>query len=174
MPSGPPRSSCGLRAKSWRPSSQPDSSATPDAADYFLETLIARQHKTARHYMNRINPIDQFEVTAEALTFRNLSEDLGFADPGTTYRVQWSVYDNATGSLAAVGPEREITSATIALPEAPNVTDGRDTFLVADIRAVHDDHPMWNRRVAVYLRPVGDRFEVVGIERESDPPDRLM
>ncbi len=146
----------------------------PDAADYFLETLIARQRKTARRYMNRVNLIDQFEVTADALTFRNLSEDFGFAEPGTTYRVQWSVYDNATASRAAVGRERETTSTTIALPDAPNVTDGRDTFLVADIHAVHDDYPMWNRRVAVYLRPVGDRFEVVGIDRESDPPDRLM
>ena len=28
---------------------------------------------------------------------------------------------------------------------------------------------MWNRSVAVYLRPTGGSFEVVGIERESDP-----
>ena len=33
---------------------------------------------------------------------------------------------------------------------------------------------MWNRRVGIYLRPVGETFEVVGVERESDLPDNLM
>jgi len=39
---------------------------------------------------------------------------------------------------------------------------------------MNDDHPMWNRRVGIYLRPVGRGFELVGVERESDPPDNLM
>ena len=46
--------------------------------------------------------------------------------------------------------------------------------LLAEVHAIHDDYPMWNRRVGVYLRPVGETFEVVGIERESDPPDAVM
>ena len=33
---------------------------------------------------------------------------------------------------------------------------------------------MWNRSVAVYLRSTGGSFEVVGIERESDPPNAVM
>ena len=45
-----------------------------------------------------------------------------------------------------------------------------DRFLPAEIRTRHDDHSRWNRRVGVYLRPAGGTFEVVGIERESDPP----
>ena len=54
------------------------------------------------------------------------------------------------------------------------ITEGGDHFLLAEIYSVHDDHPMWNRRVGIYLRPQGDTFEVVGIERESDPPDNIM
>ncbi len=146
----------------------------PEVAEYFLDTLVARQHKTARYYLNRLNPIDRFEVAGNTLTFRNLSEDYGFAEPGSVYRVRWSIYDNASGTHTALGPEREITSTMLAVPDAEAVAGGGDNFLVAEIHAIHEDHPMWNRRVAVYLRPVDGRFEVVGIERESDPPDLVM
>ena len=145
-----------------------------DRDAFWAAKIIVRQRKTARRYMNRVNPIDQFEVTGNTLTFRNLSEDYGFAEPGSVYRVQWSIYDNASGTHTALGPEREITSTMLAVPDAEAVAEGRDKFFVAEIHAIHDDHPMWNRRVLVYLRPVGDRFEVVGIDRESDPPDHLM
>ena len=52
------------------------------------------------------------------------------------------------------------------------MTGGRESFLLAEIHSLNDLHPMWNRRVGVYLRPVRGTFEVVGIERESDPPRR--
>ena len=50
----------------------------------------------------------------------------------------------------------------------------RDFLLLAKIHAVRDEHPMWNRRVGVYLRPVGEGFEVVGVERESNLPDAVL
>ena len=59
-------------------------------------------------------------------------------------------------------------------PRLTPVQTGADLFLLAEVHALHDDYPMWNRRVGVYLRPVGETFEVVGIERESDPPDATM
>ena len=67
----------------------------PVQARYFLDVLLERQLKTARPYVNRLNPLDRFEVTADGLRFVNLAEEYGFADGGTSYRVQWSVYDNA-------------------------------------------------------------------------------
>ena len=146
----------------------------PDAATCFLETLIERQHKSARYYLNRLNPIDEFEVTSEGLQFVNLSEEYGFSGPGTTYRFQWSVFDNRDDSSRTLQDAEETGDTTLRLPDAPDVTAGSERYLLAEVHAINDDHPMWNRRVGIYLRPVGETFEVVGIERESDPPDNLM
>ena len=144
------------------------------AEEYFGDVLIARQRKTASHYMARLNPIDRLEITSGGLRFVNLAVEYGFAEAGTTYQVQWSVYDNATDETRSLGVPATSTSTTVALPTAPSVRTGTDLFLLAEVHAIHDDYPMWNRRVGVYLRPVGETFEVVGIERESDPPDAVM
>ena len=145
-----------------------------DAREYFLDTLIERQRKSARYYMNRLNPIDEFDVTADALRFVNLSERYDFSDSGTTYRFQWSVYDNRDDSTRALQDVQETGETTLGLPDAADVTAGTERYLLAEVHALNDDHPMWNRRVGIYLRPVGETFEVVGVERESDPPDNLM
>ena len=142
----------------------------PRHTEYFLEVLVERQRKTAREYLNRLNPLDEFAVADGRLRFANLAERHGFAAPGAAYRVQWSVYDNGAGSAQQLGDPDEHGRPDLPLPPAPAVRTGGDRFLLAEIRTLHDDHPRWNRRVGVYLRPAGDTFEVVGIERESDPP----
>ena len=146
----------------------------PVQQQYFLDVLIERQRKTARPYLNRLNPLDRFAVTPEGLRFINLSEEYSFAEAGTTYRVQWSVYDNAADTTRPLGEAVTQTATTIRLPDASAVVSGRELFLMAQVHALHDAHPMWNRSVAVYLRPRGGTFEVVGIDRESDPPDAEM
>ena len=142
----------------------------PRQAEYFLDVLVERQRKTGREYLNRVNPLDEFEVADGLLRFANLAERHGFADPGSTYRVQWSIYDNDADRLQPLGAPREQTRTDLPLPRASEVRPGGNRFLLAEIRTRHDEHPRWNRRVGVYLRPVGDVFEVVGVERESDPP----
>ncbi len=142
--------------------------------EYFLDVLIERQQKTARYYLNRLNPLDEFEVTSDGLRFVNLSERYGFADAGTMYRVRWSVYDNAAGVTQSLGEARDQSGTVSPLPTAPNVTEGSGRFLVVEIHSLHDDYPAWNRRLVVYLRPEGGTFTIVGIERESDPPDAIM
>ena len=146
----------------------------PEASRYFLETLIERQHKTARYYMDRLNPIDEFDMTAEGLRFVNLSEHYGLAGSDTTYRVQWSVYDDRDGTTRELGSVGETVQTTLPLPEASGVTAGGEQYLVAEIHSENPEHPGWNRRVGVYLRPVEMSFAVVGIERASDPPDGTM
>ena len=54
-----------------------------EAERYFLDALVERQHKSARYYLNRVNPIDEFEVTPDGLSFVNLSARYGFAGPET-------------------------------------------------------------------------------------------
>ena len=146
----------------------------PEDEEYFLDVLIKRQHKTVRYYLNRLNPIDEFEVAADGLRFANLSERYGFVSPAATYRVRWSVYDNATSTTRPLGNPRDQSATVIPLPTGHGVTEGTDRFLLVEIHSLHEDHPMWNRRVGIYLRPEGSGFSVVGIERESDPPDALI
>ena len=124
--------------------------------------------------MDQLNPIDEFEVTSDTLRFVNLSEKHGFSEPGTTYRFQWSVYDNRDDSTVALSDAQETGGTSLALPAVPDATVGSERYLLVEVFAMNDDHPMWNRRVGIYLRPVGEGFELVGVERESDPPDNLM
>ncbi len=142
----------------------------PREEEYFLEVLIERQRKTGREYLNRLNPLDEFQVAEGVLRFANLAERYGFADPGSTYRVEWSIYDNGADRAQPLGAAQEQTGTDLPLPRAAEVAAGSNRFLLAEIRTRHDEHPRWNRRVGVYLRSVGETFEVVGIERESDPP----
>ena len=93
----------------------------------------SQAHKSARYYLNRVNPIDEFEVTPDGLSFVNLSARYGFAGPETnravtaalgmrsnpyavTYRVRWSAYDNASDSTRPLGETREQTETTVVLP----------------------------------------------------------
>ena len=142
----------------------------PRQAEYFLDVLVERQRKTGREYLNRMNPIDEFRVADGSLRFANLSERYGFAAPGAVYRVQWSIYDNGVDRARSLGAPREQTRTDLPLPRAPEVSPGGNLFLLAEIHTQHDDHRRWNRRVGVYLRPVDGTFEVVGMEREADPP----
>jgi len=84
------------------------------------------------------------------------------------------VYDNRDDSTRALGDVRETSDTTLRLPLALDVPAGTERYLLAEVYGMNDDHSMWDRRVGVYLRPVGETFEVVGIERESGPPDNLM
>ncbi len=135
----------------------------PASAHYFHHVLVERQQKSARYYMNRVNPLDEFEVTGQGLRFANLSERYGFAAAGTQYEMSWSVYDNTTDAVQVLTETVTRTDALLPLP-ANTVLTG-DTYLMAEIRSRHDAFPAWNQPVRVYLRSTGGTLVVVGIER---------
>ena len=137
----------------------------PAQQAYFYETLRTRQQKTAKYYVNRINPIDAFRVDRDRLTFANLSERYGFATPRTRYRTRWMVYNNAADSYLTFTAATLSTASAVALPAIR--LRGSEQYLVAEISSEHPDHPRWNAPVLVYLRPVSDGVAVVGIERPS-------
>ena len=135
----------------------------PEQERYFHQVLVDRQHKSARHYMSQVNPLDEFQVTAAGLRFSNLSERYGFADAGTTYEVAWSVFDNDAGTTRALRDTVSRTDTLLPLPASAALTG--DSYLMAEIRSLHDAFPAWNAPVRVYLRPQDGTFDVVGIER---------
>ena len=135
----------------------------PEQERYFHRVLVERQHKSARYYMNRMNPLDEFQVTDDGLRFANLSERYGFADARTTYEVTWSVFDNNTDAVQVLTDAVTRTDTLLPLPASTTLTG--DTYLMAEIRSRHDAFPAWNEPVRVFLRPAAGRFNVVGIER---------
>lgn len=142
----------------------------PEVAEYFWKVLVERQRKTARYYLNRMNPISEFAVVGDSLEFANLSERHGFAEPGAKYLVSWSIYDNDADCLEQLERQSEHSATRIPMPATTAAPVGSNRFLRAELRTLHNGHPLWNRKVDIYLRPTNNGFEVVGIERESDPP----
>ena len=138
----------------------------PAAAEYLTETIVARQHKTAGYYLNLMTPLDEFTVTDAGLSFTNLSERYGYAEPGASYEIAWAVYDDANQSLS---PVTETATVTEPMAPVPSQSLDDDHYLRAEIRTRHVDHPSWNTPVKIYLRAAGDGFAVVGLDRESVP-----
>ena len=130
---------------------------------YFHQVLVERQQKSGRYYLNRVNPLDEFQVSGEGLRFANLSERYGFAEAGTMYESTWSVYDNDADSVRTLGDPRVGPDTLLPLPVSSTLAG--DTYLMAEIRSVHDTFQAWNRPVRVYLRPSAETFDVVGVER---------
>ena len=135
----------------------------PEQERYFHRVLVERQHKSACYYMNRVNPLDEFEVSDDGLRFTNLSERYGFADAGTRYEMSLSVYDNDADTVRSLTDT--VTRTDPLLPLPVNTVPTGDTYLMAEIRSRHDAFPAWNQPVRVYLRQTGGTFAVVGIER---------
>ena len=136
-------------------------------SEYLLEVLLERQQKSGRFGINGTNPLDEFRVSGNSLEFANLSEKHGFAEPGVTYRVTWSVYDNADGSTEPLRGPFQTQSDSLPLPVYDFFLKDENLFLLAEIHSLHDEHPHWNKRIGLYLRSNGSSYEVVGIDRES-------
>jgi hypothetical protein len=133
----------------------------PEAEEYFIQTLLERQRKTAGACIPRINPLDEFSIEGSSLTFANLAEQYGFANPASTYKVTWATHDNQTGQATPLGSAEELTGTSISLPSSSG------QYLKAEIATLHPDHPEWEAPVSVYLRQSGGNKEIVGIERQS-------
>ena len=136
-------------------------------SEYFLKVLLERQQKCGRFAFNGINPLDEFRLSGRSLAFTNLSEKYGFAGPGVTYQVRWSIYDGRDGSTLPLKGPFLTKESSLPLPVYDYYLKDKDIFLLAEIHSLHDEHPKWNKRIGVYLRTNGSSYEVVGIDRES-------
>lgn len=152
----------------------------PDEERYFYETLVARQRKCGSWGILRVNPVDGFQVSGERLTFDNLADTYAFAEPGTTYTISWSMYDNADGRIKEI-PSPMMSTAMTSVPIPRNFATVQlssadlsspiffkteeHELLLAQIRSLHPDHASWEAPVDVYLRFNGQGYDVVGIDR---------
>jgi hypothetical protein len=139
----------------------------PDNAAYFLDVLVERQLKCGEFGINGVNPLDDFRVIDDRLEFTNMSNKYGFMEGTTEYRVKWSLFNNEDESVQPLRGPLMQSETDSALPVVEYYRRNKHLLLLAEIYSLNPEYPHWNKRIGVYLRPTGQTYEVVGVERES-------
>ena len=134
------------------------------ATEYITKTLLERKSKVLDAWLNGTNPIVNVALSASGeLTFDNAAERAGVANAAERYTVQWSRFDNATGTHSDAGAEQSLTQPRGQMP--PALLSARPEFVSARLRAHHSDRPAWLHPLVVYFRRAGDGWSLVGLER---------
>ncbi len=77
--------------------------------------------------------------------------------------MQWSRFDNASGTHQEIGAEQTVTAAKAVAPAA--LTSGAPEYVSVRLRAFHPEQPAWDTPVVSYFRRAGDGWSLVGLER---------
>ena len=137
----------------------------PRATKYVVETLLLRKSKILMAWLNGTNPIVNPSLTASGvLTFDNAAEQAGVAKAAERYTVQWSRFDNATGTHHAAGDEAVVTDRRAQAPVS--LISANPEFIAARLGAFHPDRPEWAQPLMVYFRRDAAGWTLVGLERE--------
>ena len=138
--------------------------SNPAAADYIIKTLNERKAKVLAAWLNGTNPIVNVALSPSGeLTFENAAETAAVGRTDGRYTVQWSRFDNPTGTLTSEGPEQTLSERRGQAPAA--LLSSRPDYLAARLRAHHSEHPDWSHPLDVYFRRAGDGWTLVGLER---------
>jgi hypothetical protein len=130
----------------------------PEAEAHLASVIARRRDRILARYFRALNPLADFRLAGDALTFTNHGEE---AHLGTVeaYEYQWFAFDNQGGGTRPLGPPARATTRSLPLPAA-----GAE-YLMVRVRTLAREAPAWKKAVDVYLRSGGPT--VVGIERES-------
>ena len=138
--------------------------SNPEATAYITKTLLERKSKVLTAWLNGTNPVVNVTLSpAGELTFENAAERAGVGNAAERYTVQWSRFDNASGSHEAAGPEQSVTAPRAQAPA--DLLAAGPSFIAARVRAFQADHPSWSHPLDVYFRRAGDGWTLVGLER---------
>jgi hypothetical protein len=139
----------------------------PEAAAYFVETLVARQRATSAYWFARVAPLDQFSVAASGdrveLCFTDLAIANGLADAvSTNYTL--ATYDwhaQAVGPVIALAADVHGTRCT-RIAAAPLDDEGGYTIV-----RIAMSRPDFTGETIVHLGrdPVSASPRVIGIWR---------
>jgi nitroreductase len=134
------------------------------ATEYLTKTLLERRAKVLSTWLNVTNPIVDIVLQPSGeLTFQNAAEQAGVAKAPERYHVQWSRFDNASGTHHPVGDEETLTVPRGSAP-SPLMRE-RPEYLSARLRAFHPERPSWAQPVVAYFRRAGEGWSLVGLER---------
>jgi hypothetical protein len=136
----------------------------PGATAYMIETLLARKRKVLLAWLNGTNPVVEPALSqAGVLTFENAAEAAGVAQPAERYTVEWSRFDNATGSSEAAGEAQTVTAKRAQAPAA--LLASRPEFIAVRLRAFHAERPDWNQPLTLHFQRAETSWRLVGLER---------
>ena len=118
----------------------------PEAEDYLVETLLARQNKIGRTWLTRVSSFDQFEWTPSGeLKFEHLGSFYDFVRKPDV-QVSWFTFNNTTGerhSIQKFDPKRD------------------EGYFVASLSSLEGTVDVYVRRMAGGAEP-----QIVGVERK--------
>jgi hypothetical protein len=126
--------------------------------DYITHALIARREAIGRAWFQYVLPVENVRIENGELQFDNLAADHGFVSTAS-YKYQWFRWNNAHYR------KEPITNAANAkLPSEIASADG--SYMGCTL--VDTAQP--NLSVTAYFRSHAGEWQLVGIDRESDPP----
>ncbi|MCC7123951.1 MAG: hypothetical protein IT178_03825 [Acidobacteria bacterium] len=139
----------------------------PNATAYLTDVIRVRRDKIGLEWLNGVLPAVDFALSSDGtFTFRNTAVDLRRAQPASAYHVQWSRFDNASGTATPIGGTD--TASTLSFT-APAAVLGAD-FVQVELRATSAAQTEWARPVIVRFRHSGPRWQLVGVIRQPDGP----
>jgi hypothetical protein len=134
------------------------------ATDYLVRTLMERRAKVLRAWLSGANPVVDVALSDNGeLTFDNAAVRAGLAKPPENYTVRWSRFDNAAGTHQQQGDEQSVSQPRATAPAA--LLGARPEFISVQIRSSHPEQPSWAQPVVAYFRRAGDRWALVGLDR---------
>ena len=155
------------------------------AEQYVANVLKARRDKIGAYYFNLINPLDRFALKEnptrpQALSFENLALTHGYA-PATeaTYRysirrhVRWGhdslLREDSYVLVSQIPLDNEFLQAWKERTSSAQMIEPGQSIFYITIHTSYDRGENWSKAVNVYLRfnPEGQKFEVIGIQRET-------
>jgi hypothetical protein len=139
----------------------------PGAAEYVATVLKSNRDKIARHFFDRVAPLDFFRPAGDAIVFEDLGEKYGVY-PGTTpgYRVRCAMVDESRSAKKSSRTDWESLShtslplnsgvASLALDQA----DSDHRFLAMEFQLNRGEG--WSHTVAAYLAVDSGRIVAIG------------
>jgi hypothetical protein len=140
--------------------------SNPRASQYLVDTLLARKSKVLTAWLNGTNPIVNPSLSGSGvLTFDNAAEGAGVSTAAERYTVEWSRFDNATGTHEVAGAETTITEPRAQVPAS--LLASKPEFIAARVRAFLAGRPAWAQPLMMYFRRADGGWKLVGLERNS-------
>jgi hypothetical protein len=142
----------------------------PRAVDYLTETLVGRQRVTARYWLDRTSPLDDFTVERtddgdERLCYRDLVTAHRLDPERAPRRYLASAFDFAGAPLGDVAVERAAGRGRRCTGPLPRATD-HDGYTIVSLEVEAGERAL--PAVEVHLaRDASARLRVIGVERET-------
>ena len=163
--SGRPASSRPSPTKRWPRWCVRRSSPIPGATEYLTKTLLERRTKVLNAWLNGTNPVVDLALSETGeLTFANAATRAGVAKPAEKLH-------GAAGRASTTPPARLTRSATSRPsrsqgPRRPRqLLAAKPEYISVEVRAFHPDQPAWSQPLSAYFRRTGDRWTLVGLDR---------